>query len=86
MDYIIGKRLRNIKVIFLKNDKTFNLRGYYGGPYFYRFSHNDNLLTWKTNKEVNLEEGVEYILTGTVEAIEDFCGKTFIYISRCIIK
>ena len=86
MNYIIGERLRDIKVTFLKNDKTFNLRGYYSKPYFYRFNHNGNLLTWKTNKKVDLESGAEYVLSGTVEAIEDFCGETFIYLNRCIIK
>ena len=78
-----GERLRNIKVIF---DKMITFEGKYGEARVYRFNYEGAQLSWFTEKELDLDEGAEYILTGTVKKHDIYGNVRTTYLNRCIVK
>ena len=79
----IGERLRSIPVIF---QKVTTFDGRYGETNVYRFLYEGAQLTWFTQVDKDLEEGAEYILTGTVKEHKPYGNVKTTYLSRCIIK
>lgn len=79
----IGERLRNLKVVF---EKDIEFEGAYGHSHSYHFNADGAQLTWFTTKDLDLEEGEQYTLTGTVKKHEIYGNVKTTYLNRCIIK
>lgn len=79
----IGERLRSIPVVF---EKTITFEGRYGVGKVYRFNADGAQLSWFTEVEKDLEEGAEYILSGTVKKHEVYGNTKVTQLGRCIIK
>lgn len=78
----IGDRLRNITAIYSSS------RGYMGHNYYtyiHTFNADNACLVWFTTKELILEKGTPVLLSGTIEAHEEFRGVRTTRISRCKI-
>ena len=79
----VGERLRNLEVIF---EKDVEFEGPYGRSHSYRFNADGAQLTWFTTKDLDLEEGEHYTLTGTVKKHEVYGNVKTTYLNRCIVK
>lgn len=79
----IGERLRDLSVVF---EKAISFDGNYGPSHSYRFSCDGAQLTWFTTKELDLEEGERYTLTGTVKKHQVYGNVKTTYLNRCIVK
>lgn len=79
----VGERLRKIAVTFV-GTKTFESQ--YGVGKVYKFDYNGAQLSWFTEVEKNLEEGAEYVLSGTVKKHTIYGNVKTTYLNRCIIK
>lgn len=79
----IGERLRSIPVVF---EKVITFEGKYGVGKVYRFNADGAQLSWFTEVEKDLEEGAEYVLSGTVKKHEVYGNTKVTQLGRCIIK
>ena len=79
----IGERLRNIPVVF---EKMVTFEGNYGLAHIYKFKAEGAQLSWFTECIKDLEEGEQYVLSGTVKKQEVYGNIKTTYLSRCIIK
>lgn len=79
----IGERLRNLKAVF---EKDIEFEGVYGHSHSYHFNADGAQLIWFTTKDLDLEEGEQYTLTGTVKKHEIYGNVKTTYLNRCIIK
>lgn len=79
----VGERLRNLTVI-LKSIRSFN--GRFGLTYVYAFQRGEDVLTWFTQKDLELEEGLTVDLTGTIKAHTEYKNEKQTQLSRCIVK
>ena len=79
----IGERLRNIPVVF---EKMVTFEGNYGLAHIYKFKADGAQLSWFTECIKDLEEGEQYVLSGTVKKQEVYGNIKTTYLSRCIIK
>ena len=78
-----GERLRNLTAT-VKSTRGF--MGKYGWTNLYTFQIGENILSWFTSTEQELEDGQVVILTGTVKKHEDYRGVKTTQLSRCIVK
>ena len=76
----IGERLRNLTVVY-KSVRGFS--GAYGWTNIYTFEHNNNVLVWFTEKDLDCEPGATLDLTGTVIKHEEFRSVETTKINRC---
>ena len=79
----IKERLRNINAILTS---TRFMNGYYGTSIIYTFKNDENILTWITTSEQDIEIGDHCLLTGTVKDHKEYNGEKVTYLNRCIIK
>lgn len=80
----VGERLRSIPAVF---EREVTFEGFYGLTHVYTFKTTEGAqLTWFTSCEKDLEEGQEYLITGTVKKHEVYRNVKTTYLNRCIIK
>jgi len=79
----VGERLRNLTVVFSSR------RGYtsrYGWTNIFTFKCGDNVFTWFTSSEPEIEVGNTYDMTATVKKHEEFRSVKTTVVSRCILR
>lgn len=60
---------------------------YYGElNYIYKFVANGNTLIWKTAKDLELEEGAQYQIRGTIKEHKEYKGDKQTVLTRCKVK
>lgn len=79
----VGDRLRNVTVKFTSR-RGYN--GKFGWCNIFTFKSGDNVFTWFTSSEPEIEEGKAYFLTGTVKKHEEFRSVKTTILSHCILK
>ena len=79
----IGERLRNLPVIF---KKKVEVDGSWGTFNVYEFDFDGAQLRWSTECEKDLQEGEEYVLSGTVKKHIVSRNTKVTYLNRCLIK
>lgn len=79
----VGERLRNMPAVL---ERKTECDGKYGWAILYQFNVNGAQCVWFTQKELNLEEGAECILTGTVKKQDVYRNTKTTYLNRCIVK
>jgi hypothetical protein len=68
----IGDKVKDIntKLIFTKK-----MESYYGVVTFYKFEDNNgNIINWFSSKDINIDVGNNYIISGTIKDLKDFNG------------
>ena len=78
-----GERLRDMPAIL---EKKIECDGKFGWSIMYRFNSDGAQLVWFTEKVLNLEEGDECLLTGTVKKHDIYGNVKTTYLNRCIVK
>ena len=82
----VGDKIE-VKLIF-KQYFTFETHYTYSGElnFIYKFADEDgNTFTWKTGKAMELEEGAEYMVKGTIKAHDEYKGDKQTVLTRCKI-
>ena len=78
----VGEKLKDMKVTFTN---CYKFDDYYGVTYFVEFvDEQDHCLVWKTNKGAvtGFEVGDKFVLSGTVEAHDEYKGTKQTMITR----
>lgn len=79
-----GERIRNFKVR-LESVRGFD--GYYGYTNIYTFTADKYVFVWMTSKsDLDIRDGEEVSLTGTIKKFNDYNGIHQTMLSRCIVK
>ena len=76
------------KVLTFKQEFTFETHFTYYGElnFIYKFAdENGNTFTWKTGKSLDLEEGKEYTVKGTIKEHSEYKGDKQTVLTRCKI-
>lgn len=79
----IGERLYNMTAVFVA---TRGWEGRYGYTYIHTFRSGENVLTWFTSKDLNLDENTIVDLTATVKSHDEYKGVKNTQVTRCIVK
>ena len=79
----IGERLRDMSAVL---EKKIECDGKFGWSLMYRFNSAGAQFVWFTQKELDLEEGDECVLTGTVKKHGTYGNVKTTYLNRCIVK
>jgi len=79
----VGERLRNLTVVF-SSRRGFN--GKFGWTNIFTFKCGDNVFTWFTSSEPEIEVGNTYDMTATVKKHEEFRSVKTTVVSRCILR
>ena len=79
----IKERLRDMPAVL---EKKIECDGKFGWSIMYRFNSSGAQLVWFTEKVLDLEEGDECLLTGTVKKHDIYGNVKTTYLNRCIIK
>jgi hypothetical protein len=79
----VGKR----EVFKLSLVKVFTYETGFGMTHLYRFEDAaGNVLIWKSSKDLEIESGVTYNVTGTVKAHDEYKGTKQTVITRCKVR
>lgn len=79
----IKERLRDMPAVL---EKKIECDGKFGWSIMYRFNSAGAQLVWFTEKVLDLEEGDECILTGTVKKHDIYGNVKTTYLNRCVVK
>lgn len=79
----IKQRLRQIKVT-LSSARA--ISGFYGDSVLFTFEQGDNILVWFASNPPEIEEGHEYLLTGTVVEHKEYNGVKQTRVNRCKLE
>lgn len=77
----VGKRI----TVPLKVERVFSFDTDFGVQHRHILSGENHRFQWKTGAR-ELEEGEEYIVTGTVKELYDYRGKAYTVLTRCKVK
>ena len=78
-----GERLRDMPAVL---EKRIECDGKFGWSIMYRFNADGAQCIWFTQKDLDLEEGDECLLTGTVKKHDIYGNVRTTYLNRCIVK
>lgn len=79
----VGERLRDMPAVL---EKKIECDGKFGWSLMYRFNSAGAQFVWFTQKELDLEEGDECVLTGTVKKHGTYGNVKTTYLNRCLVK
>lgn len=79
----VGERLRNMPAVL---ERRTECDGKFGWSIMYQFNVSGAQCVWFTQKELDLEEGAECMLTGTVKKQNTYGNVKTTYLNRCIVK
>lgn len=79
----IGQRLYHLTVTFIGRR---GFAGRYGWTNIYKFKQGDNIISWFSTKEIDIEKGAAIDLTGTIKSFNEYREEKSTILTRCIIK
>ena len=79
----VGERLRDMPAVL---ERRTECDGKFGWSIMYQFNVNGAQCVWFTQKELDLDEGAECMLTGTVKKQDTYGNTKTTYLNRCIVK